>query len=36
MNNPMLRSMKKSKKRKKKKDNPYFQTKGNHEKERES
>ena len=33
MNNPMLRSMKKSKR---KKDNPYFQIKGNHLKERES
>jgi len=29
MNNPMLRSMKKSKR---KKDSPYFQIKGNHQK----
>ena len=33
MNNPMLRSMKKSKR---KKDSPYFQIKGNHKRERES
>jgi hypothetical protein len=33
MNNPMLRSMKKSKR---KKDSPYFQIKGNHQQERES
>jgi hypothetical protein len=31
MNNPMLRSMKKSKR---KKDSPYFQIKDNHQKER--
>jgi hypothetical protein len=31
MNNPMLRS----KKKRKKKDSPYFQIKGNHQRERE-
>jgi hypothetical protein len=36
MNNPMLRSIKKTKKTKKDKDSPYFQIKGNHQKEGES
>jgi hypothetical protein len=40
MNKPMLKSMKKKKRKKKKKerekDSPYFQIKGNRQKERES